>query len=181
MDLANRQPVSLALDLLDAKPGEHILDIGCGTGAATERLLRRTACRFTGVDRSPTMLLRARQRRYGDGGASFQLASLGGLPFAPASFDAALALNMLYFCDEAGSMLADLKRVLRPGGRMVAYVTHRETMAKWPFVSPATHRLYDAAQLTDALIAGGFAREQIAVHERPINRHVRGLLALASA
>lgn len=181
MDFANRQPVSLALDLLAAMPGEHILDIGCGTGAASQQLLQRAACCVTGVDRSATMLERARQRRYGPDGASFQLASLGALPFAAASFDAALALNLLYFCDDAGLMIADLKRVLRPGGRMVAYVTHGATMAKWPFVSPATHRLYDATQLTAALVAGGFARERIAVHEHAINRHVRGLLALARA
>ena len=180
MDFANRQPVRLALDLLDATPGERILDIGCGTGTATQRLLQRTACHVTGVDRSRTMLHRARQRRYA-GDASFHVASLGALPFAAASFDAVLALNMLYFCDEAGAMLGDLKRVLRPGGRVVAYVTHRETMAKWPFVSSATHRLYDAAQLSEALVVGGFARERITVHEHSINRHVRGLLALARA
>jgi ubiquinone/menaquinone biosynthesis C-methylase UbiE len=180
MDLANRQPVGLALDLLDAAPGERIIDIGCGTGAASQRLLRRATCTVTCVDRSQTMLYRAERRRFA-GPVSLHQAHLGELPFANGSFDAALALNLLYFCDESGSMLADLKRVLRPGGRIVAYVTHRETMAKWPFVSPATHRLYDAGQLTEALTIGGFAADRIEVRDCMVNRHVRGLLALAIA
>ncbi len=180
MDLANRQPVRVALDLLGTVPGERVIDAGCGTGAASQRLSRQADCVISCVDRSSTMLHRARQRRY-RGAVSFHQASLGELPFAPASFDAALALNMLYFCDEAGAMVADLKRVLRPGGRLVAYVTHRETMAKWPFVSHATHRLYDSEQLALALTAGGFAAHRITVREYAINRHVRGLLALARA
>lgn len=180
MDLANRRPVNLALTLLAAAPGERIIDIGCGTGAATERLLRRTACTVTCVDRSQTMLYLAEKRRYA-GSVSLHQAHLGELPFAPASFDAALALNLLYFCDEQGMMLADLKRVLRPGGRVVAYVTHRATMANWPFVSPATHRLYDAEQLELALVEGGFMPDRIMVRDYMVNRHVRGLLALAMA
>ena len=180
MDLANRRSVGLALDLLNPALGERIIDIGCGTGAASQRLLRRVSCNITCVDRSPTMLHRAARRRY-TGEASFHQAQLGELPFAPASFDAALALNLLYFCDEAGSMLADLKRVLRPEARVVAYVTHRESMANWPFVSPATHRLYDAEQLSEALVAGGFAPDRIVVHDCSVNRHIRGLLALARA
>lgn len=180
MDLANREPVDRALDLLAAAPGERIIDIGCGTGAAAQRLLRRTACCVTCVDRSQTMLYRAEKRHYA-GPVSLHQAHLGELPFAPASFDAALALNLLYFCDEAGRMLNDLKRVLRPGGRMVAYVTHRATMAKWPIVSPATHRLYDADQLAEALVASGFAPDRIMVRDYMVNRRVRGLLALATA
>ena len=180
MDLANRQPVGQALDLLAAAKGERVIDVGCGTGAAAQRLLRRAHCTMTCVDRSQTMLTRAQQRRYA-GPISLEQAQLGELPFAPASFDAALALNLLYFCDEGGAMVADLKRVLRPGGRMVAYVTHRATMANWPFVSSATHRLYDADQLTEALAMGGFARNRIMVHDYRVNRLVRGLLALATA
>ena len=189
MDLVNRLPVSLALDLLAAAPGERVIDVGCGTGAASQRLLQRVPCAVACVDRSPTMLRRARQRQYltgslhrpgdHDSTVTFHLAALGELPFSPASFDAALALNVLYFCDAAGAMLADLKRVLCPGGRLVCYVTHRDTMARWPFVSPGTHRLFDAQDLVQALIAGGFGPDRIMVRECTINRQVRGLLALA--
>ena len=183
MDAANRRPVQLALDALAAQDGERVLDIGCGTGAAAQSLLKGAACKVTCVDRSPTMLHRAVMRDYetGHGGTvDFHEASLGTLPFGAGCFDAALALNMLYFCDVDGVMLNDLRRCLRSGGRMVAYVTHRDAMRKWPFISPATHRLYDEAELREALIAGGFSPSAITIRNCKITRWVRGLIAVAT-
>lgn len=55
MDLANRKPTRLALDLLSPRAGEHILDVGCGTGSALVALRRRAAARVTGVDPSDLM------------------------------------------------------------------------------------------------------------------------------
>ena len=78
-----------------------------------------------------------------------------------------------------GRMIANLRRVLRPGGRLVAYVTHRETMEHWPFTRAGLHRLYNESELTAALIAGGFALPGISVHPIRVTRKVRGLLAYA--
>jgi len=189
MDLANRAPSRLAIDLLAARSDERVLDIGCGTGAAARRLLGQAGCRITCVDRSATMLDAARKRMWRSaldgvrraGEVEFHAAELGALPFAAGQFDAVLALNMLYFCDEDGAMLRDLWRVLLPGGRLVAYVTHRDTMARWPFVRHGTHRLFDGDELAAALVAGGFARDRVRVHEVRVPGGVRGLLAHAMA
>ncbi|MCB2079685.1 MAG: methyltransferase domain-containing protein [Novosphingobium sp.] len=177
MDIANRKPTRLAVEMLAPRAGEHILDAGCGTGAAMAEVLGRANCRLTGIDPSPTMLLAAGKRL----GNSVTLASgaIGKLPFEERTFDAALALNVLYFCDAEGRMLADLRRTLRPGGRCVAYVTHRDTMQHWPFARQGLHRLFDGPALSAMFEAAGFAREQIQVHEMPITRSVRGLLAYA--
>lgn len=177
MDVANRRPTQLAVELLDPRCGEHILDVGCGTGAALAGVLRRAACHVTGVDPSDTML-QAAQRRLGDRAALLPV-GIEDLPFGEATFDAALALNVLYFSDSEGDMLANLRRVLKPGGRLVAYVTHRDTMENWPFARQGLHRLFDEEELVDAFVAGGFARENIYVHGRAITRSVRGLLAYA--
>jgi ubiquinone/menaquinone biosynthesis C-methylase UbiE len=184
MDLANRRPLALAVDLLAPRATDRVLDIGCGTGAAAQRILKRVPCRITCADRSPTMLAVARRRLAGirrEMSADFALAELGALPFAEGSYDATLALNLLYFCDAEGRMLADLKRVLRPGGRLVAYVTHRDSMASWSFVHHGTHRLFDADELAGALVAGGFDPEGIELREHRITGKVRGLLARATA
>jgi ubiquinone/menaquinone biosynthesis C-methylase UbiE len=125
------------------------------------------------------MLSQAR-RRLGQR-ATFQQTSLGTLPFPDHGFDAALALNLLYFCDEAGTMVADLKRVLRPGGRLMVYVTDRASMEAWPFVRHGTHRLFDETALVEALVAGGFVADRICVHACRVTRRVRGLLAYAEA
>lgn len=177
MDLANHKPTQLALDLLNPQAGERILDAGCGTGKALKAVLRRADCPVTGIDPSPAMIAAA-SRTLGQRATLVQT-GMEGLPFPDASFDAVIALNVLYFADREGRMLANLHRVLKPGGRLVAYVTHRETMQDWPFARAGLHRLYDEAELVVALADGGFAPARISVHGTPITRSVKGLLAFA--
>lgn len=186
MDIANRTPTRLALDLLAPRDGERVLDAGCGTGAVSRELLRRAACDIDGVDWSPAMLHRA-QVRLGlslhneqSPRVNLHLAHLSSLPFPPGQFDAVLALNILYFCDNDGAMLRELRRMLRPGGRLVAYVTDRSTMQGWAFVRHGTHRLFDRHEVTQALIAGGFAPEDICVMPCAITRRINGILVRAT-
>lgn len=178
MDVVNRRPTRLAVDLLDPRPGESVLDAGCGTGAAMAAVLRRADCRVTGIDPSPVML-GAAGRRLAGSGAELRQAGLGDLPFPDACFDAALLLNVLYFADREGRMLTDLRRVLKPGGRAVAYVTHRETMRNWSFTRAGLHRLFDEDELTEAFVTAGFARERVSVHAVPVARSITGLLVEA--
>lgn len=177
MDLANRGPTRLAVDLLAPVAGERILDAGCGTGAALAQVLRRAPCHVSGFDPSPIMIAAA-VARLGER-ADLREGGLADPPFSEGSFDAALLLNVLYFCDDEGRMVDNLRRMLRPGGRLVAYVTHRETMEHWPFARAGLHRLYDENELTAALTAGGFALPRISVHPVRVTRKVRGLLAYA--
>jgi len=178
MDLANRTPTRIALDYLSPHPGEAVLDAGCGTGAALAEMLVRADCRATGVDRSPTMLADAR-RRLG-GRAELVEASLECLPFADGVFDAVLALNVLYFADQDGAMISELRRVLRPGGRLVAYVTAAQTMKSWSFVGAGLHRLFDPGTLNDALADAGFDSDAVTVHVVPVTGAVMGLFAVST-
>lgn len=178
MDLANRKPTHLALDLLNPRPGEHILDVGCGTGAALAALRRRAKAKVIGIDPSDLMARMAAARL--DGVGTVHRASLETMDFPEASFDAALLLNMLYFCDADGIALARLRRILKPGGRVVAYVTHRDAMRGWSFTRAGFHRLYDEKALLDIFVAAGFARARISVQARPITKSVTGLFAIAT-
>lgn len=177
MDVVNRRPMRLAVNLLDPLAGEHVLDAGCGAGAAMAAILAHAPCRVTGADRSATMIEAARQRV---GTRATCLASgIETIPLAAASVDAGLALNVLYFESPDHAMLRSLHRLLRPGGRLVAYVTHGESMRDWAFVREGLHRLYDADQLRSAFVDAGFAADGVEVHEVPVTRTVRGLLARA--
>jgi SAM-dependent methyltransferase len=182
MDRANRVPTRLALARLAAQAGEEVLDAGCGTGATAAALLGRVPCTVACLDSSPTMLHVAQRRDYGlgrDGLITFHAGAIGALPFGDAQFDAVLAINVLYFCDVLG--LADLRRVLRPGGRLVAYVTARESMSRWPFVRHGTHRLFDARTLEEMFVHAGFAPERIVIEPVAAGPGVFGLIACATA
>lgn len=177
MDLANRRCTSLALDLLAPIEGERILDAGCGTGAALAALRRRWGCQTYGVDPSPTMIAAAR-RRLGHG-AGLSVGKIEALPPGLPAFDGVLALNVLYFAGHDGAMAAGLYRALATGGRLVAYVTHLDTMERWSFVHAGIHRLFDAEMLATLLQQGGFASDAISVQECIVGPGVKGLLACA--
>lgn len=182
MDFANRVPLKMAIDMLCPGPGETLLDAGCGTGAASEEMLRRADCHIMGVDQSATMIRRARSRLakpVRDGAVELHQAKLEERPCPPGSVDGVLALNVLYFCDPDGGMIRALRTTLRPGGRLLAYVTHRSTMEKWAFTGAGFHRLYDEHQLKAALIGGGFDPAHILIEARAIAAGVQGLFALA--
>lgn len=184
MDVANRAPLRMAVDLLAPVSGETVLDAGCGTGAASEAMLRRADCRIVAVDQSETMVRRARSRlakACNRGTAAVHQSVLEALPCAPASIDAALALNILYFCGPDGAMIRAIRQALRPGGRLVAYVTDRDAMQRWSFTREGLHRLYDERELRAVLVDGGFDPARITIEERAVTPGVTGLLARAYA
>ncbi len=177
MDVVNRRPTRIALDVLGAQPGERVLDVGCGTGATLAMLLDRTEVEAWGLDPSQTMVSAAR-RLLGERARLLE-ASIESLDIAGGMFDAVLALNVLYFETRDAAMVRQMHRLLRPGGRLVAYVTSRTSMENWAFARAGAHRLFDADEFAQALEAGGFAPRQIVVHQQPITSSVQGLVALA--
>jgi SAM-dependent methyltransferase len=102
--------------------GRRILDAGCGSGPLFAALRDRGAI-VTGFDSSTGMLELAR-RRLGDD-ADLQVADLGSpLPFPDDTFDDVIASLVLHYLEDWTAPLAELRRVLKPGGRLIASVNH---------------------------------------------------------
>jgi demethylmenaquinone methyltransferase/2-methoxy-6-polyprenyl-1,4-benzoquinol methylase len=95
------------------RDGGQVLDVATGTGLVAEALLAR-GFRVTGLDQSPGMLARARVR-FGDR-LELVEASADALPFPDASFDHLTFTYLLRYVDDPGATLAELARVVRPGG-----------------------------------------------------------------
>jgi trans-aconitate methyltransferase len=100
-------------DLLDPRPGERVLDLGCGDGALTEQIAAAGAI-VTGVDSSAAMVAAARAR-----GLKIDHHSATELPYEN-QFDAVFSNAALHWVRDAGTVLACVCRALRPGGRFVA-------------------------------------------------------------
>jgi ubiquinone/menaquinone biosynthesis C-methylase UbiE len=110
------------LDLAGNVAGRRVLDAGCGSGPLFEALRDRGAT-VTGFDSSTAMLALARQRL--GAGATLHLADVGGpLPFPDRAFDDVVASLVLHYLKDWSAPLAELRRVLRPGGRLIASVYH---------------------------------------------------------
>ncbi len=109
--------------------GRRILDAGCGSGPLSAALRDRGAI-MTGIDKSARMVELAR-RRLGDD-ADLQVADLGSpLPFPDGTFDDVAASLVLHYLEDWGPALAELRRVLKPGGRLIASVNHPFTENLW--------------------------------------------------
>jgi len=101
------------LNLLDPKPAERILDLGCGEGALTAQIVARGAA-VVGVDSSPDMIAAARAR-----GLDARLMNAEALTFVD-EFDAVFSNAALHWMRDQDRVLAGVARSLRRGGRFVA-------------------------------------------------------------
>jgi ubiquinone/menaquinone biosynthesis C-methylase UbiE len=120
-DNAFRQKV---LDLARLKPGEAVLDVGCGTGTLAIAARRRVGHdgKVSGIDASPEMIARAGKKARKAGlEIEFRNESIEALPFPDGRFDLVLSTVMLHHLPrkvrDAG--LREIRRVLRPGGRVL--------------------------------------------------------------
>jgi ubiquinone/menaquinone biosynthesis C-methylase UbiE len=109
------------LDRLEVRPGQRVLDLACGTGIVARRAARRVGPdgEVTGVDVNPGMLAVAREAAASEGAAvRFQQASADDLPLPDGCVDIACCQQGLQFFDDRPAALAQLHRVLAPGGRL---------------------------------------------------------------
>lgn len=123
LDTMFREVSSAALDAAHPAAGERALDVGCGCGGTTLDLARRVTAsgQVVGVDISTPMLERARQRatELGLQNVDLTLADAGTHPFSSASFDLVFSRVGVMFFAEPVAAFANLRRALRPSGRMV--------------------------------------------------------------
>lgn len=119
------------LQWLNGNERPLILDVGTGSGRFPKAMLADPEFGGTvyGLDISTGMLNRARERLAGYERVAFLLGDAGRLPFPAASFDAVVCLEVLEFTRRPEHTLAELMRVLRPGG--VLLLTNRIGRARW--------------------------------------------------
>lgn len=144
------------LGAFDLKHGQRVLDIGCGTGYYSLETARRIGDggRLICVDIQREMLLETRRRLYAAGleRAGFIQARAEDLPFAANSFDHVLAVTVLGEIPGRSQALREIRRVLRPGGRLSV----SEQLPDPDFITPGS--------LRHQLRASGFVEEATRRH-----------------
>jgi ubiquinone/menaquinone biosynthesis C-methylase UbiE len=121
----------LVLDALSAAPGERILDVGCGPGFFVAELLDQVGGEgfVAGVDPSTAMLALSARRVEGAPNVSLCEAPATALPFGDGAFDAAISVQVLEYVEDVPLALSELRRVIRPGGRVVLWDIDWETLS----------------------------------------------------
>lgn len=183
-----------AMDRLALRPGERVLDVGCGCGDTTLELARRVGAGgfAQGIDVSAPMLERARERARGAGNVEFVLGDAQTQRFEPA-FDAIFSrFGVMFFADPTAAF-ANLRGALRPGGRLgfvcwqeirknawcivplAALAKHVELPPPPPADEPGPFAFGDRARLAGVLAAAGFDDVRIESHEEPLTLGVGSL------
>lgn len=161
------------VELLDPRPGERVLDVGCGDGALTEKLVE-AGCRVVAVDSSPDQVRAARRR-----GIDARVADATALSF-DAEFDAVFSNAVLHWIRDPDAALARIHRALAPGGRLVAEfgghgcvasirAAFGEVLARRDIDAEVLNPWYfpTAEEYRDRLDANGFEVDSIRLFPRP--------------
>lgn len=158
MTIGREANAALAIDLSRLDPTDRVIDIGCGPGTAVRRAARLGA-RATGIDPAGVMLRVA--RRLGDGdGITYLEGAAESLPLPDASATVVWSIASIHHWSDIDAAIAEVRRVLEPGGRFVAIERRARPGAK----GLASHG-WTAAQaeaFASTCRAAGFADVRIA-------------------
>lgn len=107
-----------ALQLLNLKPNQTLLDVGCGTGYFSD-LAHKQQINVTGIDASEAFIEQAKQR---NSAITFSTGEMEELPFADNSFDVVCGFNSFQYAADMKHALLDAKRVLHSDGKLVVMI-----------------------------------------------------------
>jgi ubiquinone/menaquinone biosynthesis C-methylase UbiE len=153
MNIINRRQYRAVEENIDVQPTDTILDIGFGNGRLLHRLTRRGSAKFYGIDPSPDMV-------HPMSGAQLMLADVSHIPLPDASVDKAYTVNTIYFWDDLHAGLAEVVRVLKPGGLFLD-VFYSD---KWLDRLPVTRRgfnKYSIRQVVQTTAGAGLEVERV--------------------
>ncbi len=183
LDRANARINQLVFDRLSPGPQEHVLEIGFG---GAELLLRIAASletgRIDGVDLSPEMVTRANWRAKKRGlshKSGFHQGSIDQLPFDDASFDCACSVHTIYFWPDLDRGLAQLARVVKPGGRLLLGFSSASALREEGWVERG-FRAYSSEQIDAACRAHGFTSLRLHAIDREPGGSFYALLGVRS-
>lgn len=136
------------LNYLDLKPGDHLLDLGCGSGGLCEYASDRTGAMATGIDNSASAIATANARTEEKRDRlTFLQADMNSLELPPHSFDAAISLDTLYWVADIVEALSSIVRVIKPRGQLGIFIEQKPEEGGQPDV-PAADKTWVALALS---------------------------------
>ena len=165
MNRQNRPLYDETVRLLSLSDSDNILDIGCGNGFVLNLLARQQNATFAGIDPSKEIIeaaLRRNSKFIKNKKMNFTCQDVSAMSFADESFSKAYSINTVYFWSDLNKSMLEIWRVLKPTGVFINTLYTNETLSHFSHTEFGYKR-YEAAVLTDAGIAAGFAVKAVPI------------------
>ena len=176
----NREGINWTISLLEIQLTDHVLEIGFGPSRGIQQVARIAAQgRVAGVDFSETMLQQALGRNAAaiDAGlVELHLGDASALSYRDNTFDKVFATNVVYFWNDPLANLQEIRRVMKPGGRLALYVISKDDLLKFKVTQTGVYHLYSGDELTQLLTQSGFHQARFVTKAE---RHRTGICAVA--
>lgn len=167
MNQVNEPLFDLVLDIMQPEDNNVILEIGFGTGKFFNRLFdRANGLQVSGIDFSEAMVVAAEEHNpetISSGRLNLKRSSSNAIPFADQTFDKVFCNMVVYFWNQPGPHLKEIRRVLKPGGTFLTGIRTRESMLVFPFVEYGFN-LYSTEEWKEILDQSGFTVKE--THKR---------------
>jgi SAM-dependent methyltransferase len=163
--LYHRPNFKAILKILNLRPGDFLLEVGCGGGAFLKDALE-SGCRASAVDHSPDMVRVARELNLAaieQGRLEIRQAEAHSLPFPDSAFTCAVMTGVFGFLPRPLESLREVCRVLIPGGRFALFTGSKELRGTPAAPEPMASRLhfYEDLELEQMLRAAGFSEARL--------------------
>jgi ubiquinone/menaquinone biosynthesis C-methylase UbiE len=153
----NRELYNAVFTAMETTAGNQVLEIGCGEAPLATIIVNAAEnISYTGLDYSGDILRLAEKKHLPGSHIRFVQSEIAAMPFAEAQFDVILGVNILYFWQQPQIELTEIRRVLKPGGRLVLGYRPKDKMQAIPFTQFGFH-LYTAQELEIMLEIAGFS------------------------
>lgn len=153
MARTNRKVASWAIDLLGVRPSDKVLEVGFGPGVGIQLLTKSASSgRVVGVDYSKEMVEQATVRNakaIEAGLVDLLEGSVERLPFEDETFNSALAVNSMQVWPDAVAGLREIRRVMKPGGRIALAFTRHSGQPKSGLTEALTAASFSGARVTE--------------------------------
>ena len=175
----NRERINWTIGQLDVQPADHMLEIGFGPGHGIQRAAGLAVLgKVAGVDFSETMLRQASRRNavaIAAGCIELRLGDASRLPYPDNTFHKVFATNVVYFWKDPQANLQEIRRVMKPGGRLALYAIAKEDLLKFKVTQTGVYQLYTGEELAGLLTQAGFRQARFVTRAE---RHRTGICAL---
>ncbi|PZR21352.1 MAG: class I SAM-dependent methyltransferase [Flavobacterium psychrophilum] len=156
MNFTNSNIISKAIESLNLKDGDTVLEIGPGNGAHVKDIVSRANVGYFGIDISETMIAEAEKLNADLYNAAFYLTNGEHIPFSENHFDAAFTCNTIYFWKNPQEYANEIARVLQLGGIISIGFIPESTMQKIPFAKYG-FTLYDIETVSKLMEDAGLS------------------------